>query len=149
VFAHGLHRSLLSWFGLICSDQRVNAVGVCSLLLANQAVAFANMSLSCWTWRSLRRSSISSWRSAAFSAAEFWSAAAGVLSRALAARIQLNMLVSWQPNSRDSSRGLRPMATKSIICWRNCAGYAGFGLGILDSFFHNDKVSVKKGQLQY
>jgi hypothetical protein len=108
------------------------------------------MSLSCWTWRSLRRSSTNSCRSAAFRGAdEFVVAGAdGAPSAPLAARIQLNMLVSWQPNSRASSLGLRPVATKSIICWRNCAGYGALGWGILDSLFHYDKVSVKKGQLQ-
>jgi hypothetical protein len=76
-------------------------------------------------------------------------AAGGASSAPLAARIQLKMLVSWQPNSRASSLGLRPVATKSIICWRNCAEYGALGWGILDSLFHYDKVSVKKGQLQY
>lgn len=38
-------------------------MNVFSLFAANQAVAFANMSRSIWTWRSLRRNSISSWRS--------------------------------------------------------------------------------------
>jgi hypothetical protein len=47
--------------------------------------------------------------------------------------------------------GVRPVATKSIICWRNCTEYGALGLwflGILDSLFCNDKVSVKSGQLQ-
>ena len=63
-----------------------------------------------------------------------WSADASL---PLVARIQLRMLVSWQPNSLANSLGLRPAATSSMICWRNCAGYGGLGLyflGIADSF---------------
>ena len=108
------------------------------------------MSLSCWTWRSLRRSSTNSWRSDALSGSDELATPSDA-SAPLEARIQFNMLVSWQPNSRASSLGLRPVATKSIICWRNSAGYGGFGLcvlGISDSFLLENKVSVKKGQLQ-
>ena len=59
--------------GLVCSNQRVDGVSA-SLLCANQAVAFASMSRSCFTWRSSRRKAVSSWRS------EVASGASGLLS---------------------------------------------------------------------
>lgn len=43
------------------------------------------------------------------------------------------MLVVWQPNSLDSSQGLRPLRISSTICWRNPGEYGGFVLGISDS----------------
>ena len=48
----------------ICHHELVDGVNIFSLLPANEAVAFANMSRSICTWRSLRRSSMSSWLSA-------------------------------------------------------------------------------------
>lgn len=86
-FTHDSHGKL----GLICGKQRIDGVNVLSPLLANQAVAFANMSRSVWTWRSLRRSSISSWRSSALSMADW----VGVVSWATPAiRTQLRILVA-------------------------------------------------------
>ena len=61
---------------------------------------------------------------------------------------QLAMVWAVQPNSRASSPGLLPARASSMICSRNAAGYGGLVLAISDSFFHNGKVSVEKGQLQ-
>jgi hypothetical protein len=59
------------------------------------------------------------------------------------------MLVGWQPNSLASSAGFLPARTNSTICYRNCAGYGGLGLGISDSFCKNNKVSVKWGHFNF
>ena len=99
--------------------QELAGVNVFSLLPANQAVAFAKMSRSIWTWRSLRRSSMSSWRSWAFGAAML--AGNAVAPMPPAWRTQLRMLV-WQPNSLDKSLGLRLLRTSSTIWSRKaCA----------------------------
>jgi hypothetical protein len=47
-----------------------------------------------------------------------------------------------------SSAGDLPARTNSIICWRNCTGYGGCDLGILDSFHSKNEVSTKVGELQ-
>ena len=130
---------------LVCRNQRIDAVDVLSPLVANQAVAFANMSRSVWTWRNLRRSSTNSWRSLAQRAPDWL----GVVPLALLAwRIQFMMLVAWQPNSFASSPGFLPALTNSTICSRNCAEY-GFppvcGLNTSDSFYNNNKVAVRWG----
>ena len=55
-------------------------------------------------------------------------------------RTQLRMLVVWQPNSLDSSLGLRPLLTRSTICWRNPGAYGGLVGGISDSLFQLESV---------
>jgi hypothetical protein len=61
VLEHGLH-----WvFGLVGGNQLIYCVNVCSPLLANQAVAFAKMSLSCL--RPAWASSTICWRNCAVS----------------------------------------------------------------------------------
>ena len=52
-FAQGSHRQ----FRLICFQDLVKGADVFSLFPANQAVAFANMSYSIWSWCSLHRNS--------------------------------------------------------------------------------------------
>ena len=132
----GLRQSTRRWRGHLIAF-------VCKL-----GPAFARMSRSSLIWRFSLRSANSSARSLS------WSLAGRSLSKGVAARAiltQLDILVSWQPNSLANSLGRRPAATSSTICWRNSGGYGGFGLrglGISDSLFRNDKVSVKWGQLQ-
>lgn len=109
------------------------AQNVCSLLPANPDVAFASMSRSCRTWRSLQRSATHCWRSLALWCADGFVVAAGVASTALTARIELNVLDSSQPNSRAKSLSLRPVANKSIICWRNWTGYDEMRWGMLNA----------------
>ena len=126
-------------FGLVCFHEFVDGMNVLSLLVANQAVAFARMSRSVWTCLNLRRSSISSWRS--------WALRGVALAVCDAAaplppawRTQLRMLVVWQPNSFDNSLGLRPLLTSSTICWRNPGAYGGLVWGISDSLFQLESV---------
>ena len=58
------------------------------------------------------------------------------------------MLCAVTPNTRDSTAGVRPACTSSTIWSQNSAGYGGLVLSILDSFFREDEVSAKQGQLQ-
>jgi hypothetical protein len=53
------------------------------------------------------------------------------------------------PNSRDNSAGVRPAIASSTICCLNAAGYGGLVFPISDSFFPQDEVSAKFGQLQF
>ena len=127
-------------FGLVCFHEFVDGVNVLSLLVANQAVALARMSRSVWTCRNLRRSSISSWRSWALRGVALAGWRCGGSTSPPAWRTQLRMLVVWQPNSLDSSLGLRPLLTRSTICWRNPGAYGGLVGGISDSLFQLESV---------
>ena len=114
------------------------------------AQTFAKMSLSIWTWRSLRRNSTSSWRSAALSGPCGLllltnGAAAGVPIGLR--RTHLATVVACRPNSLAKSLALRPACTNSMSCWRNSGAYAVRYLLISDAFGLNHTVSVKEGQL--
>ena len=131
-------------FGLVRVHEFVDPMDVLSPLPANQAVAFARMSRSCCTWRNCRRSRTNSSRSALLSTSR---PDEGLPSSAAACATHFPMLVALQSNSRASCVAERPARTSSTICRRNSAGYGGFGVGISDSFFRKDEVSVKTGQL--
>jgi ABC-type proline/glycine betaine transport system ATPase subunit len=62
-----------------------------------------------------------------------------------AARTQLKMLVTWQPNSLANSLGLRSERTSSTICSRNDAEYGCLGLDIFWTLSLGWKVSAKGG----
>jgi len=81
-----------------------------SSLFANQAAGFeriSRLSLSC---RFSRRSRLSSWRSS-------------VIRPSLPGKGLPAMVCAEQPNSRESSAGVRPTHASSTICWRNSARY--------------------------
>src|SRR6202012_3513731 len=138
--AHRMHGN----FDLVRTHEFVARMDVFSPLPANQAVAFARMSLSILICRFSRRSRTSSSRSALLKTSL---PRAGLPLSAAACATQVEMLLAVQPNSRESCVGVRPACTSSTICRRNSAGYGGFGLGISDSFFRKDRVSAKSGQL--
>ena len=53
---------------------------------------------------------------------------------------QLRMLVVWQPNSLDSSLGVRPLRTSSTIWVRKAGAQGDFGLGMWNSYFQLESV---------
>jgi hypothetical protein len=86
---------------------------------ANQAVAFASISRSCFIWRSFLRSSRSSTRSSVESPSALFPSSRS------ACWIQLRMVCSVGSNSSASSEGFRPFRASSTIRFLNSSGYGG------------------------
>ena len=86
-------------------------VEVASLLPANQAVAFARMPRSIWTWRNYRRKRTSSSRSQVLR----HSSPRKGLPSSMAAWTTLLVMDDWAvtPNSRESCAGERPASVLS------------------------------------
>ena len=143
---HGTLRFYTLWVGvgLVCAHELKRRCGRRSLLLANQAVAFAKMSRSVAPGAVGDAKRTSSSRSALLSLLCQTVGCPGRMSCA----IQLAMLWADGPNSRDS-------------CWRSACSrqfddllsklhrIRWLGLGHLDSFFHNGKVSAKRGSFSH
>src|SRR5690606_36618258 len=140
--AHGAHREV----GLVRHHESEDFVEVASLRPANQAVAFARMSRSCCSWRTWRRSRLSSSRSAVLKP----SLPGNGLPLSMAAwPTQLVMDCAVTLSSRESSAGARPARTSSTICCLNSAGYGGLTLDIHGSLNTKNDVSTESGQPQH
>ena len=128
--------------GLIRLHEFEDFLDLESVSRANQAVAFAKISRSSRNRRFSRRSLAISWRSAVVRPS------LRPPSSRSACRTQFRMDCAVGSNSRESSSGVRPARTNSIICCLKSGEYGLRVRGIVDSSFPKGEVSTKPGQLQ-
>jgi len=130
-------------FGLVRVYESEDFGGASPFSRANQAVAFASISRSCFSSRSFLRSSRSSSRSSVESPSALFPSSRSACFN------QFRIVVSVGSNSSASSDGVRPFRASSTIRSLNFCGYGGRVLGMVDlGWFESEGTSTNTGQVQ-